>query len=206
MLPAAGLSQRMGQNKLLLPWRRQTVIEQVLTNWADSRADEIVLVLGPDSHRVIELCQSPRVHFVTPPTTPPDMKSSVRLGLDLIRGKFAPVGEDGWLLGPADMPLLTADTINRVITAGQARMSRSDGGAAICVARYGQRRGHPVFFPWSIAAEVFQLPADEGINAIVRRYGVNEVAVDDPGAVFDLDTPEDYERLCQREESRGFSP
>ena len=56
VIPAAGLSRRMGEKqKLLLPWGDATLIEHVLRAWLDSRIDRIVLVSRRDDrdlHRV----------------------------------------------------------------------------------------------------------------------------------------------------------
>ena len=60
----------------------------------------------------------------------------------------------------------------------------------------GGRRGHPIALPWSVAREVRGLPEGVGINALValQTGRVVEFAVDDPAAVEDMDTPQDYEK------------
>ena len=98
---------------------------------------------------------------------------------------------DGWLLAPADHPLLDASVVGTLITAWGA------AGERIVVPAYRGRRGHPTIFPWRLAAEVFGLPGDLGLNALMRRHAneVDEVDFDAPAVVADLDTPEDYARL-----------
>ncbi|MEZ6078052.1 MAG: NTP transferase domain-containing protein [Pirellulaceae bacterium] len=48
IVPAAGRSRRMGQSKLLLPWRGTTVIEHVIEAWLRSRVTQVVVVARRD--------------------------------------------------------------------------------------------------------------------------------------------------------------
>ena len=50
-----------------------------------------------------------------------------------------------------------------------------------------------------MARSLAEIPADQGLNWLLRQAGVEvrEIAIDDPSVLFDLDTPEDYERLVR---------
>jgi CTP:molybdopterin cytidylyltransferase MocA len=50
-----------------------------------------------------------------------------------------------------------------------------------------------------LARDVFALPADVGLNQLVRQHAneVTTLAIDNPAVLWDLDTPEDYERLVK---------
>lgn len=192
ILPAAGQSRRMRSAKLLLPWRGGVVMESVLSTWRQTAVEAVVVVVAPREVRLAELCLTAGAHVVEAPTQPPDMKASVRLGLMHIEAQFAPAADDVWLLAPADMPLLQAATVDGLIAAWRNE-SPSTGGA-IFVASHRGRRGHPALFPWTLKDAVFELHENEGIDALLRRYQVTPVEVDDPGCLTDLDTPEDYRR------------
>ena len=43
---AAGLSSRMGQQKLLMPWGQTTVIEQVVNTLVEAGIDDFYVVTG----------------------------------------------------------------------------------------------------------------------------------------------------------------
>jgi molybdenum cofactor cytidylyltransferase len=196
ILPAAGQSRRMGQPKLLLPFKGDTVLERVLQTWRGSVVRAVVVVIAPGAARLADVCRASGVHVVEARSQPVDMKASVRLGLDYVRKHFRPEANDAWLLAPADMPLLQPDTIDRLIAA--AAQSAAQGQDAIFVVRHGQRNGHPVLFPWKLAADVFKLAEDEGIDRLRRRHPSVYVSVPDPGCLSDLDTPGDYSRLLDR--------
>jgi molybdenum cofactor cytidylyltransferase len=197
IIPAAGRSQRMGQPKLLLPWGPATLIEHVLATWRASRASQVIVVVHPQDQRISELAAAAGAHVVRPETPPEEMKVSVRLALEFA-ARFQPRPSDAWLLAPADMPGLTAQTIDHLIDAYQASLRGPDPTACIWAASYRGRRGHPVLFPWSLAAEVARLAAGEGLNALLARHPVADVESADDAISEDLDTPEDYERLRSR--------
>jgi molybdenum cofactor cytidylyltransferase len=66
----------------------------------------------------------------------------------------------------------------------------------IVVARFRDRRGHPVIFDRSVFAELMAAPEDQGARVVVNTdpQRVHYVDVDDPGVVLDLDMPADLVR------------
>jgi molybdenum cofactor cytidylyltransferase len=189
IVPAAGRSARMGRPKLLLPWGDVTLIEHVLAVWRGSRVERVVVVTRGDDADLADVCRRCGVDVAPAIPPPPDMRASVRHGLAYVAQTWRPAPADVWLVAPADLPGLTVETIDRVLAAHDP--SRPE----IIVPR-GERRGHPVLFPWGLADEVARLPEDCGINELLRRHAVREVRCEAAaGAGDDLDTPEDYERL-----------
>jgi molybdenum cofactor cytidylyltransferase len=198
IIPAAGRSRRMGEPKLLLPWGASTVIEHVLAAWRASRVDNVVVVLHRDDHRLAELCAERGAIVSAPETPPPQMKDSVRCGLDLVAGTCQPQDDDAWLVAPADMPGLSTAVIDRLIEAHAAELNQHSGHRPIRAARYGAKPGHPVLFPWPLAAEVARLGDNEGLDVLVARLGVEYVDFALQANPEDFDTPADYERLRSR--------
>ena len=200
IIPAAGRSQRMGRPKLLLPWGNTTIIEHVIGVWRASRVDRIVMVVHPLDEALADLGSRSGTEVVRPAAAPPEMKDSVVLAL-AAAAQYAPTDTDAWLLAPADMPGLTAASIDRVIEAHADAVARN-AAATIIAASWQGRRGHPVLFPWSLAAEVPRLAANEGLNALVNRHRIELVETGPDAVADDLDTPEDYERLRVRFDSQ----
>ena len=194
IIPAACNSTRMGAPKLLLPISGGTMIEATLAAWRASRVDKVVVVVRTDDQELAIVCRAQGADVVLPPVAPPEMKDSVQYGLRHIEANFAPTDEDAWLLAPADMPNLSPRVINALVTAS------CPNRGIILVPTLGGKRGHPVLFPWTLAADVFSLSATEGLNALRLRHESREVPCDsiEPtgGSAFsDIDTPEDYRRL-----------
>jgi molybdenum cofactor cytidylyltransferase len=190
IVPAAGLSVRMGRPKLLLPWRRKTVIETVLEAWRASGVSHVVMTVRPEDIELAALGRASGAETVVVSPPPPDMKASVLAGLDYVARNYQPRPTDAWLLAPADMPLLSAQVIDALLAARGAG-GPSDEIVAPC--RSG-KRGHPVLFPWPLAAAARRLGPDEGLNQLLTRHRVREIPVDDETGFIDLDTPDDYRR------------
>ncbi len=194
LIPAAGRSRRMGTSKLLLPWMGTTVIEHLIATLTRPDIAAVVIVMRPDDVSLQDVVQRTSAVAVIPDHEPPDMRDSVEIGLRVIRQKFAPADEDGWLLIPADHPLLEAEVLDGLLTRW------SLGGCDALLPTFGQQRGHPTLLSWLLAARVEQLPRDVGVNTLLRSSTtlVTEWPTDRESVLADLDTPVDYARWQQK--------
>ena len=126
-----------------------------------------------------------------PDVDPPDMRNSVQYALDEIRSSMQPADEDAWMLIPADHPVLTVETVSKLIAAWRST------SAQIVVPIHQAKRGHPTLFGWQLVQRIASIPSDRGLNELLKneQNQIHEVEVDDPTVLFDLDTPEDYQRM-----------
>jgi len=111
----------------------------------------------------------------------------VGMGHSIVAGVSATGDADGWLILPADMPLVQPTTI-MAVAEGLERYP-------VCYAQYRGIQGHPVGFGTELYSELMALQGDEGARRIVARYAAQPIAVDDPGVHIDVDTAEDLARL-----------
>jgi molybdenum cofactor cytidylyltransferase len=201
IIPAAGLSVRMGQPKLLLPVAGQPLILQVLAAWKQSRVDQIVVVVRPDDGALAEVVRAAGVKVVIPPSAPPDMKASLICGLAHIAAMHQPNANDCWLVAPADLPGLSPLIINRLIDEAAAHPGQ------VFVPTIGGRRGHPALLLWSLAGNVAPLAVNEGLSVLIDRHSPQFVVCDDlapdPSQPFaDIDTPEDLHAFSKQASPR----
>jgi molybdenum cofactor cytidylyltransferase len=189
IVPAAGVSARMGAHKLLLPFGAKPLIAHVLTAWTASRVTRTIVVVRPDDAELAASCRKLDIDLIVPPAAPVDMKASVRIALKHIAAQFAPAGDDAWLLAPADLPGLSAAIIDRVLDEYAATRPRA------VVPAFGPKRGHPIALPWSCARDVEDLASDEGVNALVARMPLRELEFATPAILDDVDSPADVARL-----------
>jgi molybdenum cofactor cytidylyltransferase len=194
LVPAAGLSTRMGRPKLALPLGGRTVLEHVVAALRSGGADHVVVVIGPHVPELVPLAEAAGAEVCRLAEPTPDMRSTVEHGLRWLEDRFAPRPDDVWLLAPADHPALDPGVAQTLYDAFLRDPSQS-----ILVPVHGGRRGHPALIAWRHVAGIRALSADRGINAYLRDHAaeVREVPVPDPRVLCDLDTPEDYERLRQ---------
>ncbi len=188
LIPAAGRSRRMGTSKLLLPWQGTTVIEHLIGTLNRADITTVAIVIRPDDHALQETVRQTSAVAVVPDREPPEMRDSIEIGLRAIRQQFAPTDDDGWLLIPADHPLIEPQVLDGLL----ARWSHGDCQALLPT--LGQRRGHPTLLRWSLAERIERLPRDVGVNSLLRSSPglVTEWPTDRESVLADLDTPEDY--------------
>lgn len=196
IVPAAGRSRRMGTPKLLLPWRHHTIVQEVLQRWKAGGVDHRVVVVHPADAELARLARAAGAEVVVAADPPPDMKASVRLGLEYVAARWQPQPTDAWLLAPADMPELSPEITRKLL------VEHASQPEAIVVPTHDGRRGHPVLFPWPLAEAVSQLDADQGVNALLDRGPVTMLPCDLPRAA-DIDTPDEYSQA--RRASAGES-
>lgn len=191
MIPAAGHSRRMGQPKLLLPYRGTTVIGQVLSVLSPAQIATRCVVVRQDDAALKQEAERHGAWVVQPGTDPPDMRASVEFALSRISQRHHPHDDDGWLLIPADHPLLSAELLRELLAVWQREQPQ------ILVPTYHGRRGHPVMFRWRLARKTTSIPTDRGLNWLLETCAsqVVEWPCEFAEVTQDLDTPEDYERL-----------
>ena len=190
VIPAAGLSRRMGRPKLLLPLGGRTVLERVVMALRDGGVDDVLVVAGPGGAALVDMATAAGAHSLQLADDTPDMRATVERGLAWIEERYRPAAEDGWLLQPADHPTVRGDVVRAVLDAVHPE-------AAVVVPVHGGRRGHPVWMRWDGVAAIRALPAGAGLNAYVRAMAGRTVELPwaDAEILRDLDTPADYEQL-----------
>jgi len=109
----------------------------------------------------------------------------------------------GWLVLPADLPLVQPETLRQVAT-------RLGAGAEAVQPQYQGQRGHPVAFGAGSRAALCGLSGERGAAAVLRalraRGEVVDLAVDDVGTVTDVDTLADLAAAEALLKARGLSP
>lgn len=139
---AAGMSSRMGANKLLMDVNGKKMVRHTVEAARASHADPIVVVTGHAESDVRAALAGLNVQFVNNPEFAKGLSASLRHGLNAL-----PEDCDGALVLLGDMPGVSAALIDRLIAAFDPGESR-----AICVATRHGKRGNPVlwarrFFP-----------------------------------------------------------
>ncbi|HYE49098.1 MAG TPA: molybdopterin-binding/glycosyltransferase family 2 protein [Azospirillaceae bacterium] len=179
---AAGLSRRMGANKLLaddggVPLVRRTV-EAVLA----SRARPVTVVTGHQSEAVRAALAGLPVSFVHAADHAEGLSASLKAGL-----RALPAEAEGVLVCLGDMPRVPPAVLDRLAAAWNPLEGR-----AICVPTFQGRRGNPVLWDRRLVPEMLELTGDQGARGLMARHAdqLCEVAVETDGVLLDVDTPE----------------
>jgi len=180
---AAGESKRMGSQKMLLPFYGSTMLEKVISNVRASFVNKIMVVLGSDKEQVLTLIEGSSVNHCVNENYKDSMLSSVRCGIRNLPRNFKAV-----LIFQGDQPLITPDTINKVINAHQT------SGKEIIIPVFEGKRGHPLMVGKKFRKEIEMLESDQGLRALSGSYPeeVFEIETHDPGILKDFDTYDEY--------------
>jgi molybdenum cofactor cytidylyltransferase len=191
ILLAAGRSQRMGQPKLLLPWRRVPMIRHVAEGVLHSKLDQLIVVTGHRAEHVAAALHGLAVTLVHNAAFLDGQSTSVRAGVEALSTEV-----DAAMILLADQPLLQSTTIDALIDVYRQEQPR------IVVPRYNGQRGNPVLFARPLLPELRTLAGDQGARPMLMAHmpEVRFVDVADEGVVLDLDTPEAYEQLWERQQ------
>ena len=185
---AAGRSTRMeATNKLLLPFAGKTVLQTVLATLFQLRWHEVLVVLGHDSLKLKKHLATSEARFVDNADYGSGMASSIKCGVAATDPQSA-----GFIFVLGDMPLVTLATYEQL-----CGCFPEQGAQHIVVPVMEGIRGNPVIFGQSYRSELMELKGDRGARSLAGKYPnlVIEVPVADPGVIFEVDTPEDYQTI-----------
>ena len=195
ILLAAGESRRMGSPKALLHYQGQTFIERICKAFLTAGVDELIVVLGARAEEIGRALPShPALRSVVNARYFQGQLSSLMVGI----GALSPESE-AVVVNLVDHPLVSTETIKAVIDSFRA------APLPIVIASYQGKRGHPVLFSSQVYGEILAAPLDQGAKVVVRKdpARVREIALDDPGILADIDTPEDYKHYTAGKEETG---
>jgi len=193
---AAGKSERMGQNKLLLRLNDTTVINNILDAVAAANIDETVVVLGHKPEQIIEAIQPRReaVKTVINEDFEHGMISSFQKGLQLLPSV------DAAFLILGDEPILDNNFLNVMIQ----HMENNQGKALLMSPIHKGKRGHPLLVHRQLFSEILGLEKTETMRDVVHRHADRLLTIAAPEwTVIDIDTPEDYARICSLVDGGG---
>lgn len=191
---AAGRGSRFRglHHKLMQTLGASTVLATTISNALATQLPVLVVTTEPLAEMVSRHVAT-RDMVVLPPVGSPAAAQALGMGYSIAAGVAARSDASGWLILPADMPMIQTSTLRQVA-------DELDGNA-IAYAQYRGLRGHPVGFSAELYSELVMLTGDEGARRLLARYPAMGVEVDDPGVLLDVDTEDDLDRVrvAQRE-------
>lgn len=186
VLLAAGMSSRMGQNKLFLSLEGRTVLERAVATAIEAGLDPLVVVVGHEADRVRAALAGSPVVLVFNPDHARGQNTSIAAGAAAL-----PPDVDAAVVMLADMPRVDAAMIRGLVAAFRERRP------PLVASRYGDVVAPPILYGAPLFAELRGLAGERCGKAIVRRHGEEAIELDWPvDRLTDLDTPEDLERLA----------
>jgi molybdenum cofactor cytidylyltransferase len=190
---AAGRGARMGGPKALLALEGETFLARVARLLRRPGVERVTAVIGHEADRIRrEAGLAPDVATIVNPRYADGMLTSILAGLE----DADAAGADAVLVHPVDHPLVDPLTVDAVIAALRH-------GAIIAVPSHGGRRGHPAGFARGAWTALREAAPDEGARGVLARHPewIEYVPAGEE-CLLGVNTPEDYERLKERQTQR----
>ena len=186
VLLAAGMSSRMGQNKLFLSLGGRTVLERAVATALEAGLDPLVVVVGHEADRVRAALAGSPATLAFNPDHARGQNTSIAVGISAL-----PPELDAAVVMLADMPRVDAAMVRGLVAAFR------DGRAPLVVSRYGEVVAPPILYGAVLFGELRALDGERCGKAIIRKHRGEAIELGWPvDHLSDLDTPEDLARLA----------
>lgn len=195
ILLAAGLSKRLGRNKLLLPLGDETVLRKTAKAVLASDVSEVILVTGHEEAAVKQAVGGLDVRLAHNPRYAEGQSTSMIAGVEAAREEAC-----AYLFVLGDQPLLTPQIVNDLISLYE----ESRPGALVAAPVFEGRRGNPTLFSATLKDELLRASGDAGGRGIIRRLETESPEqivfhrLPNDDIFLDIDTEEDYERMLRK--------
>jgi molybdenum cofactor cytidylyltransferase len=213
VLLGAGGSERFGSEKLLVSLPSgETLLERALGIHLRSRIVPLIVVVSPTLGTIIR--QKPEIFSFSKLTIRNSrntwhtfsckwgsgrliinenfhkgMSSSIKKGVSCLTEEEK---AGGLVVSLADLPFLSSETINFFIT------KFFDERVGFLLPVFNDITGHPVIVDFKrFENDIVKLRGDVGLKSIITQYpkAVKKIPWKDDSVIYDIDTPEDLERL-----------
>jgi len=183
---AAGGSTRMGQPKLLLPWRGEPLIRHVARTALAAGLSPVLVVTGAYGDEIRDSLTDLQVQIIPNPEWEAGQSTSVRAGVQALPGE---TGAAVFML--ADQPQIPVELVRALVDA------HAQTQAPVIAPLIAGKRGNPALFDQAVFPDLLELSGDAGARQILGRYPLQFVPWDDESLLLDIDTPEDYRQLIE---------
>jgi CTP:molybdopterin cytidylyltransferase MocA len=183
---AAGLSRRMGKNKLITEVGGKPLVRHAVEAALEAGLAPVIVVTGHEPERIEASLAGLPVQFAHNASYADGLSTSLKTGVEHLPQDCA-----GAMVLLGDMPGVTPELARAVAAAFNPAKGRG-----IAVATAQGERGHPVLWGRAFFPELIRLRGDQGARSLMAQHGdqIVEVAAGDAGPLTDIDTPAALEK------------
>ncbi len=186
---AAGASSRMGSAKQNLLYRGQTLLQAAIDKALQCDCEIVAVVLGANADEIVQTLVGLPIRTFLNERWKDGMGSSIAYGITALTEQHPNLTHVLFLL--ADQPFTNADHLNKLIEHNQP--------GQIVASAYNSTLGPPILFDKAYFSELMELKGNEGAKKLVSKHANTVLAINFDAGAFDIDTPEDYERLSNKD-------
>jgi molybdenum cofactor cytidylyltransferase len=186
---AAGAAKRYGSPKQLLDWHEKPFVRHVAETALRAGLDPVVVVTGAYAAEVETAVKGLSVRMVHNAEYAHGQSTSIKAGL-----ASAPSNTGASIFLLADQPQIPVEVLLALKETHYRELP-----AILAPLVLEEKRANPVLFDRRTFPHLMQLTGDTGGRAIFDRHRVEYLPWHDDILLFDVDKPEDYQRLKEME-------
>jgi molybdenum cofactor cytidylyltransferase len=184
---AAGDSKRLGHPKQLILWRGKSLVMHAVEAGLGAKLSPFVVVIGAEGEAVRKALETEPIVIVENEEWSTGLSTSVRAGLASVEGNSEAV-----VMLLSDTPFVRAELVEALVQEHRRTLS------PLVVPRASGRRTNPVLFDRSTFNALRAVRGDQGGRSLLEQFPKAWVECEE-NTLFDLDTPEDLQRLKELE-------
>ncbi|HGF0769980.1 TPA: NTP transferase domain-containing protein [Kluyvera georgiana] len=179
IITAAGLSSRMGQWKMMLPWQDGTILDASIKN-ARRCCSHIILVTGFRHEELITRYSGiPNMTLIYNPDFRQGLYSSVKAGIQALRHDYC-------FITHGDLPCLDDGVFDELW------QQRFEG---TLLPYYAGVPGHPILTSTGNLQQCLSDTHQTSVRQCLLTGPYRKLTLNNPAIILDIDTPEDFTRL-----------
>jgi len=189
---AAGESSRMGRDKALLPWQGKTFLTAAIDSLRMS-TDFVLVVAGKNAEILHPVVDAAGAFLVVNKRPELGQFSSLQVGVQEVLNR----GRDAAMVTLVDRPALSYESIAKLRAAFEDAV---DLGKWAVVPEYEGKHGHPIVIGRELMSAFLMAPPTSNARDIEHAHleRIHYFPLNDPLAVANVDTPEDYQRITAK--------
>ncbi len=184
---AAGNSSRMGQAKMLLPYKGKPFLQNIIEACSHLKNQQTIVVTGFYHDLIKATINTDRITLLQNTDWEEGMGSSIRSAMQYILQHF-PTAQQVFIM-VCDQPHISANLLQQMID------SKIKTGNGIVACKYNNTEGTPALFDKKYFTFLAKLQGKEGAKKLLQQFNNDVELIDFPEGAIDIDTPEDYEKL-----------
>jgi molybdenum cofactor cytidylyltransferase len=182
---AAGLSSRMGRNKVVLDLAGRSVVRRAVETAQAAGLSPVLVVIGHERERVEAELENLACTAVLNPDYASGINTSLRTGIGAV-----PEDCGAAVVLLADMPLVSSQMLGALCDTFRR------GAAPLVVSTYGGVLAPPMLYGRSLFPELRELEGEGCGKRVVKRHRAQAAELAWPvAALTDLDLPADIDRV-----------
>jgi len=176
---AGGYSSRIGQNKMTLSYLGIPIILHCIHSM-EPFVSHIFVISGHYHDELVQVLESyPHVSIIYNELYHLGMFTSVKKGVEKVT--------DDFFIIPGDYPLIMKSTYETLLKSKEL----------IAVPVFQNKKGHPILIKKELIEALRNEPQDSNLKLFRNKFRFEEIQVNDPGILLDIDTMDDHEHLIK---------